>query len=187
MRKITLFCIILTLAGCVHIPKETVLLSNEMGGMISANREATMKLIDQLHASRVERVDEYFQSTLIPKFVQNMARDNDLEKVVCKKGYSLESMDELAGFSLAAAKKIAAERKKFTDAIDSKMAELRTAAAQSYDTLALSNRAVTDNIRSVLDNKEVLEDSMKRFKLEPEKLLPAKLRELDDKLDKMLN
>jgi len=179
--------LVLMLSGCVHVPKETMLLSDEMGGMISATREANVKLLDQYQASRIERVDEYMQSTLIPRFIQNLAKDNDLESKVCRKGYSLESAIELQGFAQAAAKKIAARRKLLTDEIDAKMAELRAAVAANYDLLARSNQTITDNLRSIRANDEVLENSLKRFKLDPEKLIPEKMRALDEKLNKMMD
>ena len=185
--KNLIFIGVIFLSACAHIPKETMMLSDEMGVMISAAREANVKLLDQYQASRIERVDEYMQSTWIPRFIENMAKGGDLWGKVCKTENACTKTPELQGFVLAAARKIAEKRKTLTDTIDEQMAELRAAVAQNYDILALSNQTVTDNLRSARMNDEVLENSLKRFNIAPEKMVPAAIRELDEKLNKLMD
>jgi hypothetical protein len=54
---------------------------------------------------------------------------------------------------------------------------------QQYGVLAMSNKAVTDNIKSVKKNDEVLESTKKMLKLD--KIGP--LREVSDRLNKLMD
>jgi len=161
------------------------MLSGEMGTMIQDARTAHVNLLNEYEVSRRERIDEYMSTTWIPRFIDNMAKGGDLWGKLCKSENACDKVPELQGFVLAAAKKIAAKRKELTDALDAAMMELRTAVAQHYDILQLSNKTVTDNLRSVRANDEVLESSMKMAGMKPESLTP--LKDVSKKLDRLFD
>lgn len=170
------------LSGCAHLPKETALLSDEQNGMIQQSRDTHTALLNEYAASRRERIDEYMQSTWIPKFIENMAAGGDLWGKVCKPTNACTKVPELQGFVLAAAKQIAKKRKELTDALDASLADLRLELDRHYNILQMSNRTITDNLKSVEVSREV--DAKIREKLGLE--APAKLKAISEKLDKML-
>lgn len=176
---------LLFLTGCATVPKETLILSGEMGNMIQDARIAHVNLLNEYEISRRERIDEYMNSTWIPRFIDNMAKGGDLWGKVCKVENACTKIPELQGFILASAKKIEAKRKELNDALDAAMMELRTALAQHYDVLQISNKAVTDNLRSVRANDEVLESTMKMAGMKPEALTP--LKDVSRKLDQLFD
>ena len=184
MNKYCFLAFLLLLGGCVSLPRETVLLSGEMGVMISNAKAAHRALLDQYEAERRGRIDDFLQSTWIPRFIRTMAKDGDLWGKTCKIANTRDSAEELQGFVEAAAQQIAAKRKELTDALDYAMQDLRTAVREHYDLLEQSNQVVNRNLRSIRANVEVTESLMKKNGLNPDKLTP--LREVSAKLDKLM-
>lgn len=180
MRKYLLLSL-LTLTGCAHVAKETVLLADEQNAMIQQSRDNHEALLDAYAQSRRERIDEYMQSTWIPTFIQKMAKDGDLYGKTCAIKNSWDATMELQGFVLAAASKIAKKRKELTDALDLSLADLRYDIGRNYDILQLSNRSITDNLKSVEINDQVNAKIADKMGIQP----PAKLREMTEKLDKL--
>lgn len=177
------FLTFLLLAGCVSLPKETVQLSGEMSSMISNAKTAHMALLDQYEAERRGRIDDYMESTWIPRFIRTMAKDGDLWGKTCAIKNTTDSALELQGFVEAAALQIAGKRKELTDALDYAMVDLRAAVRAHYDLLEQSNQVVNRNLRSIRANDEVAESLLKKNGVDPDKLTP--LREVSAKLDKL--
>lgn len=179
------FFAFLFLAGCVSLPKETVQLSGEMTTMISSAKAAHIELLNQYEAERRGRIDDYMESTWIPRFIRTMAKDGDLWGKTCKIANTRDSAEELQGFVEAAALQIAAKRKELNTALDYAMQDLREAVRVHYETLELAQGSVHRNLRSVRMNDEVAESLIKKNGISPEKLTP--LREVSAKLDKMFH
>jgi hypothetical protein len=180
--KSVLLCAVLS--GCATVPKEAVVLSGEMTTMISSAKTAHYNLLDEYELQRRGRIDDYMESTIIPRFIGQMAKDGDLWGKTCKIANTRDSADELAGFVQAAAKRIAAKRKEMTDELDLAMADLRERVRAHYATLELAQGTIYRNLRSVRANDEVTESLMKKNGLNPEALTP--LREVSAKLDKLM-
>jgi len=170
------------LSGCASIPKESVILSGEMTTMIASAKTAHFNLLDEYEVQRRGRIDDFMESTLIPRFVGQMAKDGDLWGKTCKIQNTKDSEFELAGFVQAAAKRIAAKRKEMTDELDLAMADLRERVRAHYATLEMAQVELYRNLRSVRANDEVTEALMKKNRMNPEALTP--LRDLSAKLDK---
>ena len=176
--------ILMGFSGCATVPKETVILSGDIGTMISSAKTAHYNLLDAYEQERRGRIDEYLESTWIPRFIRTMAKDGDLWGKTCKIANTRDAADELQGFVEAAAQQIAAKRKELTDALDLAMLDLREAVRAHYDTLESANRAVTGNLQSVRRNDEVMESVLKKNGINPASLTP--LKDVSAKLDKML-
>lgn len=174
-----LFC------GCASVPKETVMLSGEIGNMIQSAKESHYALLVEYEQERRGRIDDYMQNTWIPIFIRKMATDGDLWGKTCDIKNSAEATIELQDFVQAAALQIANRRKTLTDALDSAMTELRESLRTHYDTIERANRVVTNNIRSVRANDEAFEETLKAVKIDPNKVTPFK--DVSKKLDKLFN
>lgn len=185
MKKIALLILLILPAGCAHVPKETAMLSGEMGRMIANAKTAHYNLLDEYERERRERIDDYMYHTWIPRLIGKMAEAGDLWGTTCKQKGTLDATMELRDFVLAAAKQIAAKRKELTDALDETMAELREAVRLHYETLERANRTITRNLESVRKNAEVTESLLKKNGVNPEKLTP--LKDVSRKLDKLFN
>lgn len=171
----------LLLTGCAHISKDTVALSDEMGPLIQNSRDTHTALLDAYAQSRRERIDEYMQSTWIPTFIQDLAKRGDLYDKTCKAKDSWDSTMVLQGFVLSASAKIAKKRKELTDALDSSLADLRYDLSRHYDILQLSNRTVTDNLKSVDTDRQVNAKIAENAGIKA----PERLKQITEKLDKL--
>ena len=186
MKQLIISFFLLTFtASCVHIPKETVALSDQMGGMISDAKTAHYNLLDEYEKERRARIDEYMESTWIPRFIKAMAKDGDLWGKTCSIKNTTDAALELQGFVEAAARRIATKRKELTDALDLAMIDLREAVRIHYATLEQSNQAVTGNLRSIRANDEVFESVLLKNKVDPAKLTP--LKDVSKQLDKLFD
>lgn len=99
------------LGGCVSLPKETVLLSSEMGIMLVSAKSQHMALLDQYEKERRARIDDYMQTTGIPDILTPMTVKGDLWGKTCAVRNTPAAVNELSGFVLAAAQAIAELRK----------------------------------------------------------------------------
>jgi len=186
--KSELFFIVIVLSfafltGCVHLPKETVQLSGEMGTMIQGARDAHMKLLASYEEESRGRIDDYMETTGIPDILTKMNEKGDLFGSVCDKNNGKhERIKELQGFVEAAAASIFELRKEMTDRLDAIMARKRSEAEEYFNTLFLSNKAVTDNLQAIRNNDEVMENVLK---IKPDKFQP--LKKESEKLDNYLN
>lgn len=177
------FLTFLLLTGCATVPKETVILSGDIGTMLSDAKTAHLNLLDEYERERRGRIDDFMYSIWIPRFIKTMAKDGDLWGKTCNISNTIDAAMELQGFVDAAARKIEAKRKELTDALDLAMLDLREAVRIHYDTLESANRAVTANLRSVHRNDEVFESLLKKNNIDPRQLTP--LRDVSAKLDKL--
>jgi hypothetical protein len=177
------FLTFLLLTGCATVPKETVILSGDIGAMLSDAKTAHLNLLDEYERERRGRIDDFMYSTWIPRFIKTMAKDGDLWGKTCKISNTIDAAMELQGFVDAAARKISDKRKELTDALDLAMIDLREAVRLHYDTLESANRAVTANLRSVRSNDDIFESLLKKNNIDPNKLTP--LRDVSAKLDQM--
>jgi hypothetical protein len=156
-----------------------------MGGMIASAKTAHYNLLDEYEKERRARIDEYMESTWIPRFIKTMAKDGDLWGKTCAIKNTTDAALELQGFVEAAARRITAKRKELTDALDLAMIDLREALRIHYSTLEQSNQVVTLNLRSIRANDEVMESVMLKNGVDPAKLTP--LKDVSAKLDKLFN
>jgi len=120
-----------------------------------------------------------------PKFIRAMAKDGDLWGKTCSIKNTSDAIIELQGFVEAAARQIYSKRKELTDALDLAMIDLREAVRVHYDVMEKSNRAVTENLRSIRANDEVMESVMLKNGVDPSKLTP--LKDVSAKLDKLFD
>ena len=162
MKYYLLTFLLCAAAGCVTVPKETAILSGEVGNMIASSKASHLALLDQYEAERRGRIDDYLEAVWIPRFIGQMAKDGDLWGKTCKIANTRDSADELQGFVEAAAQRIAAKRKELTDALDEAMADLRLQVDAHYALLERSNATITRNLKSVSANDEVLGSLLKK-------------------------
>jgi hypothetical protein len=184
MRKYYFLTFLLLAGGCVSVPKETAILSGEVGNMIASSKASHLALLNQYEAERRGRIDDFLQAVWIPRLIGQMAKDGDLWGKTCKIANTTDSALELQGFVEAAALRIAAKRKELTDALDYAMADLRAEVDAHYGLLERSNSTITRNLKSVNANDEVLGTLLKKNGVDVEKLTP--LRDVSAKLDKLM-
>lgn len=178
------FLTFLLCAGCVTVPKETAVLSSEVGNMIASSKASHLALLNQYEAERRGRIDDFMEAVYIPRLIKQMAQDGDLWGKTCKIKDTIDAAIELQGFVEAAALRIAAKRKELTDALDYAMADLRAEVDAHYGLLERSNSTITRNLRSVNANDEVLGTLLKKNGVDAEKLTP--LRAVSERLDKLM-
>lgn len=180
MKKI-IPLVLVFLTGCASLSKETVQLSEQVNVMVQESRDTHTALLDAYAQSRRERIDEYMESTWIPRFIKNMAEKGELYDKICKQKNSWDSAMELQGFVVAAGKQMSKKRKELTDALDLSISELRYELDKHYNILQLSGVALHDNLKSLNIDKEVNRAIAEKVGIKP----PERLKEISDKLDKL--
>lgn len=178
------FLTFLLCSGCVSVPKETAVLSSEVGNMIASSRSSHLALLAQYEIERRERIDDWMEAVYIPRAIGQMAKDGDLWGKTCAIRNTTDAALELQGFVEVAAQRIARKRKEQTDALDIALADLRAEVDAHYALLERSNSTITRNLKSVNANDEVLGTLLKKNGVDVEKLTP--LRDVSAKLDKLM-
>lgn len=163
MKKILLFSILLCAAGCVSIPKETVVQSVQIGGMIENTQTSYMVMLDKYEIECRGNIDSSMTYEWIPDMLKDMVEDGDLWGKTCDKGSTMEVIAELQDFILVAARLIYAERKRQTDELDKEVMKLREEIRVEYATLKTSNQVVTRNLRSTLKYNEFIKRNAKKI------------------------
>ena len=181
------------LQACAHVPKETLELSGEMTVMISSAKDSHKQLINQFAEEERKTIDLYVQAIFIPEFISRALEQSKteseyhgkdfLEDTCNSKGerdrsYKLQKIVE--GLSV----EITAKRKELTDILDKELMNLNMALDRHYDLLEASNRAITDNLRSVDTDRQVNKKAMEMLKLDPTEIKP--LKEISDKMKKIM-
>jgi hypothetical protein len=160
-----------------------VLLTDEVGAMLTESKKQHLELLDEYEKERRERIDDYMMTTGIPDILKPMVIKGDLKGTLCNSSFSACTINELTGFVMSASKAIAEMRKELTDALDVVLTKQRYSVNEYYDTMILSNKVISGNLHAIQNNKDVQDGILRKMKIEPLKLTP--LKEESKSLDKL--
>jgi hypothetical protein len=172
--------LIVSLLGCARVPRESVLLSEELTGMIKSARTAHLEMLSAYMAQRRAQADSFMTQKWIPDFMDEYVRESsvlqdlDTAKMNSTKGQIMLS------FSEAASDEILKRRIAIADALNEVEQTLRDAIESHYAEMLMVNQALTAHLLSTAKVTETREELLTKLHMKPEEIIPL------DKLNPVL-
>jgi hypothetical protein len=176
--------LIVLIAGCATVPKESVDLSIELTKMIRSAERAHLATLDLFVAERKQRADDFLKNTWTPRFMDNAMKDSGVLDTIKAQRTDAQKATVMKEFSEDAASTIAEQRAAVMDAIDNIGRMLEDAIKAHYDDMLAANQALTAHIRSVADVNATQTQILDVLKIDPKTLLP--LDKINGVLEKVL-
>lgn len=173
------------LAACPKVPQETVLLSEELGGMIGSARSAHLLLVDEYFKELRAQVDDFVNNEWTPAFMANFVDVSGVLELVAQAPTPDSAGTVMLNFAKAAMVEIAEVRDAKMKALDDVERILRREVSAHYEDMRVVNQALTAHLESAADVTEIREDLAKRLGIETEDLIP--LDEVNSVLEKFIN
>jgi hypothetical protein len=169
---VILSLVIISLTGCARIPKESVLLSEELTGMIRSARTSHLGMLDVYMTERRAKADSFMVKKWIPTFLDEAVNSwgvlGDLDKAETnsEKGQiMLDFADEALG-------QIYIKQVEITQALDEIERSLKDAIEAHYADMLTVNQALTAHLQSAAEVTAIREELLQKFNVDPEKMIP---------------
>ena len=162
----------LALAGCVSVPRQTVTLNEELGGMIAASKSSHLALLDQYTAERQQRIDDFMRHVWAPRFIKRFLAKIDFNEAVCEVKGKMDRALVVQDLAEAVSRKIFERRKALEDALRRTERLLRRKLRSHYAGLERANDAISTNLRSVLRVQQLRDEVVKALRIPGEDVLP---------------
>jgi len=175
--------VVFSVAGCAHVPKESVQLSEELGGMIRSSQTAHLSLIEGYVNERRVRVDEFMNTKWIPDFLARGVTESGVTEKIEKSPTPAEKGKIMLDFAESATRQIYARRAAQMNALDVIERTMKEEVQGHYSDMVTANQALTAHLRSVAKVTATRDELLRQLKIEPRVLLPVdRINELMDKI-----
>ena len=171
---VVLVCAPLVINGCATIPKESVKLSESLGGMISHSRTSHVNLVNRYFSERIETIRNFALTEYKPAFIKN------IQKRLKDQGqeFTIERYDQAMGRVLKKVDEWVAEAEAERISV---LGEVR----ESYDRMTRANESVTSLLRSASQIEEVRKKLTGDIEKQGESLVD--FEKLDQKMQGIFN
>jgi len=195
IRYSILISITIFLINCAHIPRESVLLSEELTFMTNSARIAHLAMLNEYMSAWRHKADLFIEQKWIPTFlitfVDSSAVLTDFEEA----NTSEEKAKIMMEFTEACSKEIYKNRATLMEVLDEIELILRNKIEDHYADMLMINQALTAHLRSAAEVTSTRGELIRGLKVEPEKILPfdkingsiEKILGLEGKLENHLN
>lgn len=163
--------------GCAHVPNATVLLSEELTGMIMSAEVAHMATIEMYITECRRQADAFLDSTWIPSFMGRMVEYSEVMEMLEAATSPMEKSQLMREFTIDAANEITARRESLMDAFDIIEHDLKQTVHAHYEDMLMVNAALTAHLRSAAKITETREELLALIRADPMEILPI------DKID----
>lgn len=166
------FSCILFFVGCVSVPKQAVILSEELGNMIRSSESAHLALVDEYIDQRRKEVDKFLDEKWFPDFMKEYTVNSKVEEEL-KKAESQEARaDILREFADDAAKQLYQRRKVMMDSLDKIKELLYSRLQKHYDQMRITNETLTAHLRVASKVTNTRDELIKQLKIPVENIIP---------------
>jgi len=179
-----IFVVVMSLAGCAHIPKESAQLSAELTGMIKSAQTVHLNLIDGYVNERRARVDDFMKDKWIPTFLERFVNGSGVLVKIDKAGSPSEKGKIMLEFSEAAMKEIYARRTAQVAALDDIERAMKDEVGAHYADMLTVNQAITAHLMSAAKVTEAREELLNQLKVNPKNIIP--IQKINDIMDKIV-
>jgi hypothetical protein len=164
-----LLLFVIGLAGCVHIPKEAVQLSSEIGTRIAESKVAHIALVRQYMAEKRERIDEFIFNEWVPVFADQVFKKeaiaNAWEEIV-KSDDKVARLKFITDLGVRLQQRINAKRKELMQPINEMEQLLLARINEHYDEMMAANATLTAFLDSSSKAKERQQRVLKMLRIE---------------------
>lgn len=175
--------LILLLSACASTPKQTVILSEELGNMIRESESSHFALVDEYVAQQRRDADKFLEEKWIPDFMKEFTANSGIEDELKKANSQEERAQVLREFAEDAAKQIYTRRKAIMDSIDQVKALLYARLQTHYDQMRITNETITAHLRANSKVTNTRDELLRQLKIPKQKILP--LEKLNSSVDKI--
>lgn len=165
------------IVSCARVPNATVMLSEELTGMIMSAEVAHMATIEMYISECRRQADAFLDSTWIPSFMERMVEYSQVVEVLDSATSLTEKDMLLREFTIDAANEITARRESLMDAFDIIEHDLKEEVRAHYEDMLMVNMALTAHLRSAAKITETREELLELIRADPMEILPI------DKID----
>lgn len=174
----------ITFLSCMYIPKESVLLSEELTTMIKAAEVSHIALIDEYIAVRRARVDSFLANKWIPDFMKTFTANSSILDDINDASNMDSASKYLREFSEAAAEQIVDRRTTLYDALGEIEKTMKQAVEGHYDDMLMVNSSLTAHLRAKAKVTATRENLINQIGVIPKDILP--LEKINTVVDKII-
>ena len=173
------------LMSCARIPKESVLLSEELTGMINSARTAHLEMLNVYMAERRAKADSFMVQKWIPDFINEYTSESEVFSDLDTAKTNSVKGQIMLNFSQAASDEIFDRRTAIMDALDQVERILKHSIEAHYDDMLMVNQALTAHLRSTAKVTATREELFQKLKIKPEEII--NLDKLNPLLEKIIH
>lgn len=159
MRKLLIPFIVLLATACVHLPRETVTLSEQLSGKIAESKRSHFDLIDAYIEEKNKAAETLLLYVIVPDFINRFLKRPNVAKAIDKKFcHSNGEMDRaltMQKLVSSISRQIDEERNILFGAIRKVERNLKTKLRDHYNLTERMNQTVTANLRSVVKGQDL--------------------------------
>lgn len=185
LKKVLSMSLLLFIAGCVSVPRETVALSEELGEMIKTSEATHLALVDEYALERKTRVDQFLRERWLPDFMTEFAVGAKLEEKLAEKQTAEERTLLISQFSEAAVSELAKRQKAMYGAVDAVGDTLRGRVREHYNNMRLTNESLTIYLRTASKVSKTRDDLLKRMNIPAKDVVP--LNEINKSMEQIVS
>lgn len=184
MRRLLALAVILAASGCVTVPKESAILSAELGASIGEAERSHLALVTDYADQRRGRAEDFLRYRWTPGFIAPFLERIDFKNEVCRIEGQLDRAIVVQDLVEDISAQVEARRRTLMTAIDEIERDLRRAVGDHYAQARRMNDAVTSNLRSAAKGHALEKDIRAAIMRPINKVVP--ISAANKKLDKML-
>lgn len=180
-----LYFLTLAVSGCVTVPKESAILSAELGSSIDEAQRSHLALVSDYADQRRGRAEDFLRYRWTPRFIATLLKKIHFDREVCKIAGDLDRAVVVQELVEDISAQVEAKRRELMSAIDLVERDLRRAVADHYYQAARMNGAITANLRSATEGLAFEKEIRAAITRPLDKIVP--ISEANKKLDKMVD
>lgn len=169
--------------GCVTIPKQSAMLSQELSGMIRSSRASHIALLDEYLFERRNRIDDFMKNQWIPKFMDNFTKESGIIKQLDSTNDVNEKNKIIQEFGETASKRIEERRTALVDVLNDVGRILRRKIEEHYDQMETVNETLTAHLRSAEKVNTTRDEMLKTINMLTKDIIP--FEKINKTLDKI--
>jgi hypothetical protein len=175
IRIIALLATLLTVTGCVTVPKETITLSQTLGNDLKVLHTAHLNIVNIHFVKIKEDINSFVDEVYAPYVIQFVLKSElanyktgkpslygTIESTKQQEGTtaSNNALNEMLDFQTAARKQIESKRDELLSPILKQEAEITQAINQSYENAIYANSTITAYLQSIRKVKDAQQEAL---------------------------
>ena len=170
--------------ACVSVPRESVLLSQELNAMIINSRKAHLELLEDNTELRLDQIEEFIQKEYTPDFIGNFVTTSGvLDSIQKAPTYAQKGM-EILTFSQAAIPLIDERRTEMKEVVFGMDRIIRKNIDSHYQEMLNVNLALTAHLASAAEVVEIRQELQQRLNISQDLIPVDKINKtMEDLLD----
>lgn len=170
--------------GCASIPKESVILSEELTSMILSARDSHLAIVEGYFNEKRKQVDKFLDKEWTPDYMDDFVKTSGVLKDYENAKSENEKHKIMNDFAKAASEEIYKRRMSMIDGLNKIENQCKHKIEEHYSNMLLTNQSLTAHLRSATKVTTTRNKLMNKLKILPEEILP--LNKIEEKLEPIM-